>query len=305
MTKQTTGSRLKTIRNERNLTLKTVGKALNLDASTISKYENNARQIQHDTLKQFAAYYGVPLIELLGEEKQEPVEKTYQVQTPFIMGYTSQAVLLTLVAYLGLFVFAVTETPLALTLSIFFFFAILVHKAMKLFLSRQRAHKTFTLYRGEELFFEHPLSEKAIRKNRRLDLMFLMWVLFMTIMLNAFLMTTDLAFADQWILMTIFLFNFFTIGTLIVYTSLGKTNQKILVYDKTNKVLNTTKYRFFHILSSVSVVIYTLFYSFQREVYDSSFRLPILGMIFVYFLATQHFHYTKHVFYKQYRLYKR
>ncbi|WP_123053107.1 helix-turn-helix transcriptional regulator [Clostridium sp. JN-1] len=80
----TFNQRMKKLRNEKNVTLEELSKALNTTKSTLSRYENNLRTPNADFINQLANYYNVSTDYLLGnsddrtlsaQKKDTPVEK--------------------------------------------------------------------------------------------------------------------------------------------------------------------------------------------------------------------------------------
>ncbi len=63
------GSLLRKLRTDRNLTLDTVAKALNIGKSTLSEYETNITQPSLDRFFSLVDFYGIdPLLLLKGKE---------------------------------------------------------------------------------------------------------------------------------------------------------------------------------------------------------------------------------------------
>lgn len=64
------GSRLKQLREEKNLTQEQLGKELNITKHTISKYENNVREPEYYHLIKIASFLQVSIDYLLGKTDQ-------------------------------------------------------------------------------------------------------------------------------------------------------------------------------------------------------------------------------------------
>jgi repressor LexA len=62
------GTRLRKLRKQNNLTMKELGKKLNLAESTISGYENGNRKPDMNIVQQFADFFGISVDNLLGRE---------------------------------------------------------------------------------------------------------------------------------------------------------------------------------------------------------------------------------------------
>ncbi|PFY08596.1 helix-turn-helix domain-containing protein [Bacillus toyonensis] len=62
------GENLRKLRKQNNLTMKELGKKLNLAESTISGYENGNRKPDYDTLNRFADFFEVSTDYLLGRK---------------------------------------------------------------------------------------------------------------------------------------------------------------------------------------------------------------------------------------------
>ncbi len=60
------GSKLKTLREERDLSQIEVAEALNINNSVLSRIENSKRPVEDDLLSKFAQFYGVTSDYLLG-----------------------------------------------------------------------------------------------------------------------------------------------------------------------------------------------------------------------------------------------
>ena len=71
--------RLKNLRKSNNLTMKELGKCLNVAESTISLYESGQRQPDYETLKKIANLFNVSIDYLLGRENIEPIEMNRNV----------------------------------------------------------------------------------------------------------------------------------------------------------------------------------------------------------------------------------
>lgn len=74
------GSRLKKLRNEKDLTQEKLGEMIGVVKSTISQYETNTSRPDYETLQKLADFFNVSVDYLLGREKplisQNPREKT-------------------------------------------------------------------------------------------------------------------------------------------------------------------------------------------------------------------------------------
>ena len=66
--------RLKFLRKNNNLTMKELGRCLNVAESTISLYESGQREPDYQTLKKIANLFNVSIDYLLGRENTEPLE---------------------------------------------------------------------------------------------------------------------------------------------------------------------------------------------------------------------------------------
>lgn len=62
----TFGERLRTLRNEKDLTLRELGKELNISFSALGKYERDEHEPDFDTLEKIASYFGVMIDWLIG-----------------------------------------------------------------------------------------------------------------------------------------------------------------------------------------------------------------------------------------------
>ena len=60
--------RLKTLRQERNISQLKLALDLNMNQNSISRYENGEREADYETLIKFADYFGVSLDYLLGRD---------------------------------------------------------------------------------------------------------------------------------------------------------------------------------------------------------------------------------------------
>ena len=63
-------NRIREIRKQRGLTMKQLGKIVDLAESTISQYETGKRQPDNETLLKLSEYFGVTVGYLLGAETQ-------------------------------------------------------------------------------------------------------------------------------------------------------------------------------------------------------------------------------------------
>lgn len=69
------GERLKTARKNANLTLEQVGQMMNTTHATVSRYENEKRRVETETLKQFCIIYNVSADYILGLPENLPYPK--------------------------------------------------------------------------------------------------------------------------------------------------------------------------------------------------------------------------------------
>ena len=63
--------KLKELRKKKRISQQRLATELNMNQSTISRYENVSRQADYDTLIKFADYFGVTLDYLLGRDMQK------------------------------------------------------------------------------------------------------------------------------------------------------------------------------------------------------------------------------------------
>ena len=63
--------RLKTLRQERNISQLKLALDLNMNQNSISRYENGEREADYETLIKFADYFGVSLDYLLGRTENK------------------------------------------------------------------------------------------------------------------------------------------------------------------------------------------------------------------------------------------
>lgn len=69
------GKKLKEARKKSNLTLEQVAQRLHTTHATISRYENEKRKIDIDTLKQFCALYNISSDYIIGLPENMPYPK--------------------------------------------------------------------------------------------------------------------------------------------------------------------------------------------------------------------------------------
>jgi transcriptional regulator with XRE-family HTH domain len=67
-------SRIRKIREQRNLTLKEVAEAIKFDVSNLSKIENGKREVTIHLVEKLAEYYNLPISYFFGEEIEVPKE---------------------------------------------------------------------------------------------------------------------------------------------------------------------------------------------------------------------------------------
>lgn len=74
-------NRLRQLRKEKNLTLKELGKKINLGIDSISRMENNERRISDEYLRIFSDFFNVSTDYILGRTNirgdEEPIDKKY------------------------------------------------------------------------------------------------------------------------------------------------------------------------------------------------------------------------------------
>ncbi len=70
------GKKLKEARKKSNLTLEQVAQRLHTTHATISRYENEKRKIDIDTLKQFCALYNISSDYIIGLPENMPYPKS-------------------------------------------------------------------------------------------------------------------------------------------------------------------------------------------------------------------------------------
>ncbi len=297
------GDRLKTLRTKHNYTLKHVGKQLNLDPSTISKYENNKRKIDTDSLKRFADFYNVDIKSLIPNTTQ-PLEnpKIYHIKTPLIIGYTKETITLITSFFIGLAIYTLYPADLLLIMVVFFGIAICTRSFLQLFIARERPRHTIKIFKQETLTIEHPYDEGTIRSNLRLDNYAMVWLTIFLFFIVGFYLTEIKSTTDAFILIGLLLANYALYITLIILNIARKTDQKQLPYDATNKLLNTTKYRLFHIITTLTSI--TAFFFHTRLEQPRTIYILTYICIIIYTLISQGFVFKKMLFYKQYRLIK-
>lgn len=69
------GSRLKSLRKEKNLTISELAKELNVSTSTYGGYESEHRKPPIDTLKKIAEYHGVSIDYILGLTDERDIKR--------------------------------------------------------------------------------------------------------------------------------------------------------------------------------------------------------------------------------------
>ncbi len=302
---KTIGKKLKTLREEKGLTLKDVGRDLHLDPSTISKYETAKRNINQDTLRTLADYYNVNLSTLLAlkDDVDKEHQRTYTIKLPFIKGPTYKDILLFVIASIGLIIYSLTESDFSLLLFVFFILTLIIQKAITFIVKPKRAEKTFHLNDNEYLFFEHPNDIRTFKKDKRFDIMLYLWFMFISLFIIGTYFTHTEDATTRMTLSILFMVNFFLYGTMIILSLFNQTDKKIMLFDETNNTLNTVKYKLFHITATITSFYFLLAYPHYKPV-DNTTQIITYILIIFYFLMSQFLIYTKFVHYKRYRLYK-
>ncbi len=119
--KQRLGNKLRALRRTHDLTQKEVAKQLSIDPSTLSKYENNQRQIPKDILDKFALLYQISPDEFHHDDIQNttldqnylPLARVFIVPNTFIKKGVIGGILISLYVY---FFFDTIYLPITATL---------------------------------------------------------------------------------------------------------------------------------------------------------------------------------------------
>ncbi len=298
-----TGKRLKYYRQKHQYTLKHVGNQLNLDASTISKYENGKRTVDVDTLKRFAEFYNINVQKLLEKTKSETAQpKIYQVQTPLIQGYTKETMLLMASFFIGLAIFAIYPLDVLLVTVVFFGVGMLTRSILHFFIARQRPIHTIKVYKDEQLMIDHTIDATTLKTNLRFENFLLSWLAMILFFSAGLILAVLESPVDLTIFVVVIMANFVVFITLSILNILGKTEQPSMAYDTTNKLLNTLKYRIFHLIVTTSSILMFLYY---RLIDIEALANIILYILIVFYtLISQGYVFYKMQFYKAYRLSK-
>lgn len=76
------GDRLRSLRKEKNLTLRELGKELNISFSALGKYERNENEPDFDTLEKLSKYFDVTIDYLVGGVLDISLESITIKETP-------------------------------------------------------------------------------------------------------------------------------------------------------------------------------------------------------------------------------
>lgn len=68
---------LKTLRKQHGYSQEEVGSKLNLTSQAISNYEKGKRQIPINLINEFSKLYNVPVLAIMGADKDEKISKVY------------------------------------------------------------------------------------------------------------------------------------------------------------------------------------------------------------------------------------
>lgn len=309
----TTGERLRQARQAKNLTLKDVGKRLNLDPSAISKYEHGKRQPNIETLKRFADIYQISFESLVGENGHSNNDvRTYRVPWPYIRPIKPSIKFLYALYWIITLSYGLVDINVPILrgyqmLAIPLMGGVLL---LKVFFEERfmplPAEKTFHLTADEQLLFEHPATEATIQSIRRRDFFGYILTIFIIFMMTGFAITA--LENDQGVMMisvTLFLANLIVFLSLMVMVLLKYTMQKKLLYDQTNRLTNRLKYRLHFIVATGTSAFHFFIYPDVRYALSNALAsILVYALIALYALITVHHAFDKYRFFKQYTITK-
>ncbi|TVP93859.1 MAG: XRE family transcriptional regulator [Acholeplasmatales bacterium] len=309
---KTTGERLRQARQAKNMTLKSVGKRLNLDPSAISKYETGKRHPSVDTLKHFAALYQISFETLVGENGRVSNDiRTYRVPWPYVRPIKRSIKILFAMYWMITLSYGLVDVSVPILrayqlLAIPLMGSILL---LKIFLEERlmpsQPEKMFELSADEELVFEHPASEAAIQSIRRRDFFGYILTLLIMFMITGFAVSS---LDDQGVMMvsvTLFLANFIVFLSLMVMVLLKYTMQKRLLYDQTNRLTNRLKYRLHFIVATGSSAFHFFIYPDVRDALSNALAsILVYALLVLYAMITMHHAFEKHDFFRRYTITK-
>lgn len=77
------GSRIKILRDEKDVTQEELGKHLGVRRSAVANYESGNRQVDIKTCERIAEYFGVSIDFLIGNVKDNPIDFLYNAKAFF------------------------------------------------------------------------------------------------------------------------------------------------------------------------------------------------------------------------------
>lgn len=243
-------NRLKMFRRQNNLSQKDVAQKLNVDASTISYYENAKRSVPVDMLKDFARIYDTTLESIAGEVSYTPRHEYMAIvkePVPVIIK-NIKVNLLFLGAFLLLFVGVFFETEAFIVISILLFIVHGLSVLYIVFIVHNRKVKYYTYSETDTPVFVY--KDKPL--NRKNGLRF---ILYLTVLglFGEFIATAVMTLpvveagqrTDEVILVLLFLFNTGFLIYVLVQILRKKLLPKTFKEEARDKRMSTVKFLVF------------------------------------------------------------
>ena len=309
--RETIANRLKIFRKQSNLSQREVAEKLNVDASTISYYENAKRSVPSDTLKHIASLYGTTVDEILGDLRYEAKEVWMTVEKhplpPFIQEYWLNIPLIGAFTLLFLGVFLVETMLVAIAGVLMTVHGVFWVNYVFFVLPKRAKYYSYGVKNIPTFIYE----EKSEYKNK--DLRFLLFLSVFGFM-GLFLVSGLIFYLGQNRILetqdeTIVIYLFIAISGFLSYTVFMILRGKLLLdrfmEDDKNKHMDTLKYGIFKFLIIANYLIVMIHHHYMnlfetRQPFSPVFHFILIQIVHLSLYLIPAIILSKHRHYKRY-----
>jgi|GEM_PF-6327744 len=251
--------RIKVLRKQNNLTQKDVAMELNIDVSTLSKYERGTRKLPNDHIPRLAETYRTTVEDILNGKTPVQTTRTYAhpLKQPYRPPRTlfSYGLLFTLIILMTLYVVTADISLAAGGLTVLAIYGL--YHAYHFFI-HDEDRQAIILASHKEVTYTHPAKQKA-RLQFKMKLIFNMSMLMLALfLLYGILLSTpssDLSAGEETFLASLFIVTFVLLTGIFITLLLSTDFKKHYEEAQLNLRMNTYRFLIVKILSYVHYFI--------------------------------------------------
>ncbi len=250
---------LRTIRKQHGYSQESVAQALNIHASTLSKYESGDRKVPTHTLKALSEFYGVSVDMLLGAGDDNSA--SVMLKKPYQAPRKPINLVLILVFFLPAIAFLFIDALLLMVISLSALIANFVWHGYHFFVHEPAQRTYFTVKAGRSVEYVHQAGEASVKPLKRQGIINLLFGFLAFLMAYSFINVAHegvMSTLEQMIFNLLLVGNFLLIFHILFALITNNIFTSIIKNREANARLNTYKFTALKILALIGYYVLML-----------------------------------------------